>query len=70
MHRDIVYNYPEGCEELGSTNVCRVQGMYMPKRLITVQGKCLSIHPIVVLLRLCCWRTSDKTTGHPEFNQE
>ena len=38
MHRDIVYCYPEGVEELGSSPVCRVQGMYAPRRLITVQG--------------------------------
>jgi len=38
MHRDIVYYYPEGVEELGSSPVCKVQGMYVPKKLITVQG--------------------------------
>lgn len=38
MHRDIVYAYPEGVEKLGSSPVCKVQGMYSPKRLITVQG--------------------------------
>jgi GMP synthase-like glutamine amidotransferase len=38
MHRDIVYNYPEGVEELAYTEKCNVQAMYVPKRLITVQG--------------------------------
>jgi GMP synthase-like glutamine amidotransferase len=38
MHRDVVYAYPEGVEELGSSPVCKVQGMYRQKRLITVQG--------------------------------
>jgi GMP synthase-like glutamine amidotransferase len=38
MHRDIVFYYPPGVEELGSNSVCKVQGMYTPKRLITVQG--------------------------------
>jgi GMP synthase-like glutamine amidotransferase len=38
MHRDIVFYYPPGVEELGSNAVCKVQGMYIPKRVITVQG--------------------------------
>ncbi|KIV86928.1 hypothetical protein PV11_02504 [Exophiala sideris] len=38
MHRDCVFYYPEGVEELGSSPVCKVQGMYSPKRLMTVQG--------------------------------
>jgi GMP synthase-like glutamine amidotransferase len=38
MHRDIVFYYPPGVEELGSNSLCKVQGMYVPKRLITVQG--------------------------------
>jgi len=38
MHRDSVYNYPEGVEELAYTDKCPVQSMYIPKRLITVQG--------------------------------
>ena len=38
MHKDIVYEYPEGVEELGSSDKCKVQGMYVPKSLITVQG--------------------------------
>ncbi|KAL3427264.1 GMP synthase [Phlyctema vagabunda] len=38
MHHDIVYNYPEGVEELAYTDKCAVQGMYASKRFITVQG--------------------------------
>ncbi|GAM85055.1 hypothetical protein ANO11243_030580 [Dothideomycetidae sp. 11243] len=38
MHRDIVYYYPEGVEQLGSTNLCSVQGMYAKDKLISVQG--------------------------------
>lgn len=38
MHRDIAFTYPEGVEVLGSSPVCKVQGMYQPKRLLTVQG--------------------------------
>jgi GMP synthase-like glutamine amidotransferase len=38
MHRDIVFYYPPGVDSLGSSAVCKVQGMYVPKRVITVQG--------------------------------
>lgn len=38
MHRDIVFKYPEGVEALGSSPVCQVQGMYVAKKLFTVQG--------------------------------
>jgi GMP synthase-like glutamine amidotransferase len=38
MHRDIVYHYPEGMEQLGSSPVCSVQGMYKKGHFITVQG--------------------------------
>ncbi|MCJ1275688.1 hypothetical protein MMC21_003491 [Puttea exsequens] len=38
MHKDLVYYYPEGVEELGSSGPCKVQGMYIPKKVITVQG--------------------------------
>ncbi len=38
MHRDIVFEYPEGVEELAYTDKCSVQGMYISRRLITVQG--------------------------------
>jgi GMP synthase-like glutamine amidotransferase len=38
MHRDIVYEYPEGVEKLAYTDKCAVQSMYISKRLITVQG--------------------------------
>lgn len=38
MHKDLVYYYPQGVEELGWSDKCKVQGMYLPKKLITVQG--------------------------------
>ena len=38
MHKDIVYDYPEGVEELGSSDKCKVQGMYVSRKMITVQG--------------------------------
>lgn len=38
MHRDIAFEFPEGLESLGSSPVCSVQGMYAPRRVITVQG--------------------------------
>lgn len=38
MHKDIVYDYPPLVEKLGSSSLCEVQGMHIPRRLITVQG--------------------------------
>ena len=38
MHKDLVYYYPEGVEDLGSSGSCKVQGMYVPRKLVTVQG--------------------------------
>jgi len=38
MHRDIVHFYPSGTIPLGSSPRCEVQGMYAPRRFITVQG--------------------------------
>lgn len=38
MHRDIVYTLPPNTVCLGSTARCEVQGMYSPRRFITVQG--------------------------------
>ncbi|KAK3115581.1 hypothetical protein LTR53_004941 [Teratosphaeriaceae sp. CCFEE 6253] len=38
MHRDIVYTYPPSVESLGHSPRCDVQGMYIKRRLITVQG--------------------------------
>ena len=38
MHKDIVYHYPQGVEDLGWSDVCKVQGMYMPRKAISVQG--------------------------------
>lgn len=38
MHRDIVFTVPPGVELLGSNSACKVQGMYVPHRMFTVQG--------------------------------
>lgn len=38
MHQDIVYNYPPNVVPLGSSPRCAVQGMYAPRRFITLQG--------------------------------
>ncbi|THC91760.1 hypothetical protein EYZ11_008767 [Aspergillus tanneri] len=38
MHRDIVYEVPHGCVNLGSTALCKIHGFYMPRRILTVQG--------------------------------
>lgn len=37
MHKDIVCEYPQGVEELAWSDKCKVQSMYIPKRVITVQ---------------------------------
>jgi GMP synthase (glutamine-hydrolysing) len=38
MHRDIAYEVPAGCLNIGSSPKCEVQGLYIPKRILTVQG--------------------------------
>ena len=38
MHRDVLLTYPEGVIPLGSSPKCEVQGMYIPKRMISVEG--------------------------------
>lgn len=38
MHRDIVFSYPPNVIPLGSSPRCAVQGMYLPRRFISVQG--------------------------------
>ncbi|KXG47554.1 Glutamine amidotransferase type 1 [Penicillium griseofulvum] len=38
MHQDIVFDYPPNVIPLGSSPRCAVQGMYAPRRFITVQG--------------------------------
>ncbi|KAI1211114.1 class I glutamine amidotransferase-like protein [Annulohypoxylon truncatum] len=38
MHRDIVFSLPPGAVQLARTDVCPVQAIYIPKRVITVQG--------------------------------
>lgn len=38
MHKDIVFEYPKGVENLAYTSKCDVHAMYVPRRLITIQG--------------------------------
>lgn len=38
MHRDAVFDYPPQVQPLGSSPRCDVQGMYIPRKLLTVQG--------------------------------
>lgn len=38
MHQDIVFHCPENVTLLGSSPRCAVQGMYAPRRFVTVQG--------------------------------
>ncbi|KAJ5885394.1 hypothetical protein N7495_009904 [Penicillium taxi] len=38
MHRDIVMDIPEGYNNLGSSPMCAIHGLYMPMRLLTVQA--------------------------------
>jgi GMP synthase-like glutamine amidotransferase len=38
MHQDIVFECPPDVTLLGSSPCCAVQGMYSPRRFITVQG--------------------------------
>ncbi|KAH6659104.1 class I glutamine amidotransferase-like protein [Truncatella angustata] len=38
MHRDAVFAHPEGTIPLAHTDVCAVQGFYIPQRVIALQG--------------------------------
>ncbi|PWY96622.1 class I glutamine amidotransferase [Aspergillus sclerotioniger CBS 115572] len=38
MHQDVAYGYPSEVVSLGASPKCAVQGMYVPGKLITVQG--------------------------------
>ncbi|KAJ1333179.1 glucosinolate gamma-glutamyl hydrolase [Microdochium nivale] len=38
MHRDAVLTLPPGCTPLASTAACDIQAMYIPGRMISVQG--------------------------------
>ncbi|KAK7981557.1 hypothetical protein PG988_003795 [Apiospora saccharicola] len=38
MHRDIVHEYPKGTIPLAHTDICATQAMYVPKRMIALQG--------------------------------
>lgn len=38
MHRDIVFDVPIGCANLATSPKCEVQGLYLPNRVLSVQG--------------------------------
>lgn len=38
MHRDILFDVPKGTELLAYNDVCQVQGLYRPNKLVTFQG--------------------------------
>lgn len=38
MHQDIIYTLPEGATNLGWTENCAFQGLYIPDRVLTLQG--------------------------------
>ncbi|KAK8118466.1 uncharacterized protein PG998_003092 [Apiospora kogelbergensis] len=38
MHRDIIHEYPKGTIPLAHTDVCATQAMYIPRRMIALQG--------------------------------
>ncbi|KAE8377367.1 Aldehyde/histidinol dehydrogenase [Aspergillus bertholletiae] len=38
MHRDNVFEVPQGCVNLGSSPRCEVQGFYQPQRVLALQG--------------------------------
>ncbi|KAH7062632.1 GMP synthase [Macrophomina phaseolina] len=38
MHQDVVFQCPPGVKLLGSTDVCPIQGMFVPRKLLTLQG--------------------------------
>ncbi|OQE46536.1 hypothetical protein PENCOP_c001G08450 [Penicillium coprophilum] len=38
MHRDIVFDAPVGCTNLATSPKCEVQGLYLPKQVLSVQG--------------------------------
>lgn len=38
MHLDVIFNCPPGATILGSSPLCAAQGLYAPRRFVTVQG--------------------------------
>jgi GMP synthase-like glutamine amidotransferase len=38
MHRDAVLSLPPGCQNLGTSPRCGIQGLYVPQRVFTVQA--------------------------------
>lgn len=63
MHRDIVTSFPPGVESLGSSPKCLNQGMYVPKKLITVEGHPEFTREIVTMIL-------EKRRGQGVFGEE
>ena len=38
MHHDVLYSYPQEVTALASSPVCETQGMFSPRKLLTLQG--------------------------------
>lgn len=38
MHRDIVFDTPVDCANLATSPKCEVQGLYLPRQVLSVQG--------------------------------
>ena len=38
MHRDVALKVPQGFQNLGSSDVCGVQGFFLPHRVLTIQA--------------------------------
>ncbi|KAI8664680.1 hypothetical protein LRP88_04347 [Fusarium phalaenopsidis] len=38
MHRDMVMTLPESVQNIGSSSLCEIQGLYHPKRIFTMQA--------------------------------
>jgi GMP synthase-like glutamine amidotransferase len=38
MHRDVVFDIPPTFENLGSSALCAIQGLYRPGKVLTIQG--------------------------------
>lgn len=67
MHKDIVSAYPKEVTPLGSSPRCAVQGMYIARKLITVQG-----HPEFngeIMTELLTLRNKQGIFSDEQFNE-
>ncbi|KAL8643757.1 MAG: hypothetical protein Q9226_008139 [Calogaya cf. arnoldii] len=67
MHQDIVFDYPDGVQPLGSTDRCLVQGFCVPGKVMTLQG-----HPEFteeVLVELLRVRHEQGIFGDEEYQE-